>query len=128
VVRWVCPARGLRRLRLRKHPRRGICFDSTRCQWQSRRFRRPVGAGLSTVDSALRAPEETANQGRADRPVRGIDFLPAAQAYKRDCQAGVLRDRSAGAQPAGNADNSNSAVPAPHTRISPGQKNEENGG
>ena len=42
--------------------------------------------------------------------------------------SGGPRDRSDGAQPAGNADNSNSATPAPSSRISPGQKNEENGG
>jgi hypothetical protein len=37
------------------------------------------------------------------------------------------RDRSDAAQPVGNADNSNSATPAPSSRISPSQKNEENG-
>jgi hypothetical protein len=42
--------------------------------------------------------------------------------------AGVPKPSTDGAQPAGNEDNSNSAVPPPHSGISPGQKNESNGG
>jgi hypothetical protein len=43
--------------------------------------------------------------------------------------AGVQRPatRRDGAQPAGNDDNSNSAMAAPHSSISPGQRNESNG-
>jgi hypothetical protein len=42
--------------------------------------------------------------------------------------AGVPKPRTDGAQPAGNSDNSGGATPSPSSPISPGQKNEENGG
>src|ERR1700761_4325156 len=56
----------------------------------------------------------------------GVPY-PAEGATTGAAGARRAASRRDGAQPAGNEDNSNSATPAPHSSISPGQRNEANG-
>ena len=73
------------------------------------------GAGSTAVPSTTGPVTGSPNEATVGQSMPGAN-------------AGVpRRGPTDGAMPAGNADNSGGAVPTPSSRISPGQKNEENG-
>jgi hypothetical protein len=77
----------------------------------------------STLACAQNTSGDAAGSPTATAPPAG-----ASTARQPATNAGESKLATDGAQPAGNEDNSGGARPAPSSRTSPGQKNEETGG